>query len=199
MNRLGWSILLLLVLAGAAFALMLQPASGPQPGGPSEASAPTARIFVPPSSNRSGLIVPVAGVAPAQLVDTWGQSRAGGLREHHAIDIMAPRGTPVLAARGGRVEKLFESGAGGHTIYVRSADGGYVDYYAHLDAYRTGLAEGQLVRQGEAIATVGSTGNASPDGPHLHFEVKRMGAGDKWYGGEPLNPYPLLAEAPAGG
>lgn len=195
MNRLGWGILLLLVLAGAAFALMLQPGSSPAPSGVTTTSQPIARV----RANAAGLIVPVAGITPDQLVDTWGQSRAGGLRQHHALDIMAPRGTPVLAARGGRIEKLFDSVAGGHTLYIRTADGGHVDYYAHLDAYASGLQEGQLVRQGQAIATVGFTGNASPDGPHLHFEVKRMGPSDRWHQGTPLNPYPLLAGTGGGG
>jgi murein DD-endopeptidase MepM/ murein hydrolase activator NlpD len=196
-NRLGWTILLLLVLAGGAFALMLSPGSAPPPD---SASGPAlAQPVERWRSNDSGFVIPVAGVAPAQLADTWGQSRAAGLRQHHAIDIMAPRGTPVVAARSGRIEKLFDSTAGGRTIYIRTADGGYVDYYAHLDAYAPGLHEGQLVRQGQGIATVGSTGNANPDGPHLHFEVKRMGAGDKWHGGEPLNPYPLLAGTGDGG
>lgn len=198
MNRLGWAILLLMLVVGGAFALMLRPGSAPPPVAVLTPVEP-APAALPAPVAASGLVIPVAGMPAAALVDTWGQSRAGGEREHHAIDIMAPRGTPVIAARAGRVEKLFESGAGGHTIYIRTADGGYVDYYAHLDAYRAGLHEGQDVRQGEAIATVGSTGNASPDGPHLHFEVKRMAPGDKWYGGEPLNPYPLLAVPPADG
>jgi murein DD-endopeptidase MepM/ murein hydrolase activator NlpD len=196
MNRLGWTILLLLVLAGGAFALMLSPGSTPRDSAPGPALAQSTERW---RSNDSGFVIPVAGITPAQLADTWGQSRAGGEREHHAIDIMAPRGTPVVAARSGRVEKLFDSAAGGRTIYIRTADGGYGDYYAHLDAYASGLHEGQLVRQGQGIATVGSTGNASPDGPHLHFEVKRMAAGDRWHGGEPLNPYPLLAGTGGGG
>ena len=197
MNRLGWSILLLLVLAGGAFALMLSPGTAPPPSGAASApaTAPAARL----RANAAGLIVPVAGIAPAQLVDTWHQSRGGGAREHQAIDIMAPRGTAVLAARGGRVEKLFDSADGGRTIYIRTADGAHIDYYAHLDAYAAGLQEGQLVRQGQGIGTVGSTGNASPEGPHLHFAVKHMAAGERWHQGTPLNPYPLLAGTGGGG
>jgi murein DD-endopeptidase MepM/ murein hydrolase activator NlpD len=106
---------------------------------------------------------------------------------------MAARGTPVLAAAGGTVEKLFESEAGGHTVYVRSPDKRWVYYYAHLDAYAPDLREGMAVARGRAIGTVGSTGNADPAGPHLHFEIKRMGAGEKWYQGRGINPYPLLA------
>ena len=141
----------------------------------------------------SGLAIPVAGVRPDQLLDTFTQARAGG-RPHDAIDIMAPRGTPVIAAAGGTVEKLFFShGGGGITVYVRSPDRAWIYYYAHLDGYAPGLAEGQLVRRGDPIGFVGSTGNASPDGPHLHFAISRMGPTDRFWQGTPINPYPLLA------
>lgn len=187
MNRFGWFLLLIFILLVVGFALMLRPASE-QP-----APSPTPTAPATPVQTSSGLIIPVAGVKPEQLTDTWGQSRGGGSREHHAIDIMAPRGTPVIAAAPGRVEKIFESDNGGHTVYVRSPDGSTVYYYAHLDAYRPGLAEGQQVATGEQIATVGSTGDASPDAPHLHFEIKRMAAGEGWWQGQEVNPYPLLA------
>lgn len=142
----------------------------------------------------AGLAIPVAGVKPGQLVDTFTQARAGGARVHDAIDIMAPDGTPVFAAAPGTVEKLFFSdGGGGITIYVRSDDGRWTYYYAHLEGYAPGLAEGQRVKQGQVIGRVGHTGNASPDGPHLHFAINRMQAGQKWYQGDPINPYPLLA------
>ena len=185
MTRLGWVLLLLFLVLGAAVALMLnfggratqEPATRPPP-----AAAPQA-----------GLVIPVAGVGPAQLTDTWGDSRGGGTRRHNAIDIMAPRGTPVVAAAPGVVEKLFDSRNGGRTIYVRSDDGGTVHYYAHLDGYRDGLREGQRVSTGDVIGTVGSTGSASEDAPHLHFEVKRMGPGERWHQGREVNPYPLLA------
>lgn len=143
-----------------------------------------------PSGN---LVIPVEGVRAGQLRDTFTQARAGGLRVHDAIDIMAPRGTPVLAAAPGRIEKLFVSKAGGNTVYQRAADGALIYYYAHLDAYAPGLAEGQAVRAGQRIGTVGSTGNADPAAPHLHFAVLRTRAGAKWYDpATPLNPYPLL-------
>jgi peptidoglycan LD-endopeptidase LytH len=141
----------------------------------------------------SGLAIPVAGMSAAQLVDTYSQSRAGGARVHNAIDIMAPRGTPVVAAAPGTVEKLyFSQGGGGISAYVRSEDGQWIYYYAHLDAYAPGLAEGQRVARGQAIGTVGSSGNANPAGPHLHFAVHRMAAGERWHQGTPVNPYPLL-------
>ena len=142
----------------------------------------------------AGLAIPVAGIKVGQLSDTFTQARAGGARAHDAIDIMAPRGTPVVAAAPGRVEKLFNSkGGGGITVYVRSADNHWMYYYAHLDRYAPGLAEGQSVQRGTALGTVGSTGNANPAGPHLHFAINRMSPGQKWYQGSPINPYPLLA------
>ena len=148
----------------------------------------------------AGLAIPVAGIKASQLSDTFTQARAGGARVHDAIDIMADRGTLVLAAAPGRVEKIFLSdGGGGKTIYVRSPDGRWIYYYAHLDQYAAGLAEGQQVRRGQVLGTVGSTGNASPDGPHLHFAIHRMAAGEKWYQGSAVNPFPLLAGKRAAG
>jgi murein DD-endopeptidase MepM/ murein hydrolase activator NlpD len=192
-NRFGWFLLLLFILGAIAFALML--GSGREQSAP----APAPTMSAAPAQTSSGLVIPVAGVRPEQLTDTWGQSRGGGMREHHAIDIMAPRGTPVIAAAPGRVEKIFESDNGGHTVYVRSPDGSMVYYYAHLDAYRPGLAEGQQVKTGDVIATVGSTGDASPDAPHLHFEIKRMAPGEGWWQGQEINPFPLLAGKPGAG
>jgi murein DD-endopeptidase MepM/ murein hydrolase activator NlpD len=148
----------------------------------------------------TGLALPVAGVKPAKLLDTFTQARAGGARVHDAIDIMAPRGTPVVAAAPGIVEKLFFSnGGGGITAYVRSPDRHWIYYYAHLDAYAPGLREGRTIRRGDPIGTVGSTGNANPAGPHLHFAILRMRPGDKWHQGTAINPYPLLARKRGGG
>jgi murein DD-endopeptidase MepM/ murein hydrolase activator NlpD len=149
---------------------------------------------VPPVQVAPGapLAVPVAGVAPAQLTDTFIEARGSG-RSHDAIDIMAARGTAVLAAAEGTVEKLyFSTGGGGITIYVRSPDRRWIYYYAHLDRYAPGLTEGQQVRPGALIGYVGSTGDASPDGPHLHFAVNFMAPGERWWEGTPVNPYPLL-------
>ena len=151
------------------------------------ASTVVTPVNVPP------LIIPVAGVRREQLVDTFTQSREGGARVHHAIDIMAPRGTPVIAAAAGQVEKLFVSGLGGNTVYVRSPERTLIYYYAHLDAYAPGLAAGQTVRQGQPLGTVGSTGDASADAPHLHFEIQQTGRdGGWWQKIAALNPYPLL-------
>lgn len=142
----------------------------------------------------AGLAIPVSGIKANQLTDTYTQARAGGARVHDAIDIMADEGTPVIAATDGKVEKLFFSnGGGGITIYVRSPDQRWTYYYAHLQGYAPGLVEGQQVMRGQVIGRVGHTGNANAEGPHLHFAINRMDPGQKWYQGEPINPYPLLA------
>jgi len=198
MTRVGrWMLLgFLIVIGGFAFLVNRAPRPIAQPVVP-----PTAVPAVPvtpaaaapaPVAAGGGLVIPVAGIQPGQLVDTWGQARAEGAREHHAIDIMAPRGTPVLAAAAGTIEKLFESKDGGHTIYIRRADPAWIDYYAHLDSYVPDLREGITVRQGQPIGTVGSTGDANPEAPHLHYEIKRMAAGEGWWQGENINPYPIL-------
>ena len=142
----------------------------------------------------TGLAVPVSGIEPSNLTDTYRQARAAGARVHDAIDIMAPQGTPVVAAAPGRVEKLFFSkGGGGITAYVRSPDDRWIYYYAHLQDYAPGLKEGQMVKRGDPIGRVGATGNANPAGPHLHFAIHRMKPEDDWHEGTAINPYPLLA------
>jgi murein DD-endopeptidase MepM/ murein hydrolase activator NlpD len=168
----------------------------PAPDTPAPAAAPVTAVPSAPVQPAGGaLLVPVAGVARTQLTDTFTAARGTG-RSHDAIDIMAARGTPVLAAAEGTVEKLyFSNGGGGITIYVRSPDRRWMYYYAHLDRYAPGLAEGQRVRAGTVIGFVGSTGDASPDGPHLHFAVNAMAAGERWWEGTPINPYPLLTGA----
>jgi murein DD-endopeptidase MepM/ murein hydrolase activator NlpD len=139
------------------------------------------------------LIIPVEGIRSSQLIDTFAEER-GEERVHAALDIMAPLGTRVLAAAPGKVESLFQSEAGGNTIYVRSEDGQTIYYYAHLDSYARDLQEGDAVQRGQVLGTVGFTGNASPAGPHLHFAVMRTTPDAAWW--EPataINPYPLLA------
>ena len=131
----------------------------------------------------SGLALPVVGVKPDQLTDTFDDARSQG-RRHDAIDIMSPEGTPVIAASDGTIEKLFNSVRGGLTVYERSPDQKWEYYYAHLSAYAPGLHEGQQVKRGQVIARVGHTGDASAAGPHLHFEVRHYDT--------PINPVPLL-------
>lgn len=160
-------------------------------GGTSSQTTLASGVVTP--ANVPRLLIPVAGVRPGQLVDTFTQSRDGGARVHNAIDILAPRGTPVIAAAAGKVEKLFVSGLGGNTVYVRSPERTLIYYYAHLDAYAPGLTERQTVRQGQPLGTVGSTGDASPDAPHLHFEIQQTGTdGGWWQQTAAINPFPLL-------
>ena len=137
------------------------------------------------------LTLPVDGIDRGDLRDTFADARGGG-RAHEAIDIMAPRHTPVRAVEDGTIQKLFESAAGGLTIYQFEPSGTFTYYYAHLDRYADGLAEGQTVKRGDIIGYVGSTGNAAPHAPHLHFAIFRLGPERQWWRGEPINPYPIL-------
>jgi peptidoglycan LD-endopeptidase LytH len=171
-------------------------ATGTKPASPKAratgaAAGDAARVPAQPVSG--DLVIPVEGIRGRDLADTFTQARGGGTRLHEALDIMAPRGTPVVAAAAGTVEKLFLSKPGGKTIYIRSPDKGTIHYYAHLDQYAPGLAEGQSVRTGQRLGTVGSTGNADPAGPHLHFAILRTAPQAKWWEpSTPVNPYPLL-------
>jgi peptidoglycan LD-endopeptidase LytH len=146
------------------------------------------------SSNFIGtlkLIIPVSGVKPDQLLDTFTDSRSEG-RVHDAIDIPAPAGTPVLAATDGEIIKLFQSERGGTTIYQLSPDKKLVFYYAHLQRYADGMEVGRIARQGEVIAFVGDTGNAGAGNYHLHFSVSIVADPKRYWEGQNINPYPLL-------
>ena len=167
------------------------PPAGAEDTGPPRPVPPDA-VPVRPTRNPSGLVVPVQGVAPGELHDTFSDAR-GEDRSHEALDIMAPRGTPVLAVADGHVEKLFDSKPGGLTIYQFDPAGRHAYYYAHLDRYATGLEEGDAVEQGQVIGYVGSTGNASDEAPHLHFGIFELGPEKRWWEGTAINPYPLLA------
>ena len=152
--------------------------------------APASVVLAP-----SGLAMPLPDLKPGQLLDTFDQAR-GTERRHEALDIMAPAGTPVLAVADGHIEKLFTSDAGGLTLYQFEPSGRYAYYYAHLQAYAPGLVEAKTVKRGEVIGYVGSTGNANPAAPHLHFAVFALGPERKWWKGTPINPYPLLGGLP---
>ncbi len=150
-------------------------------------------VTQPRDEETRGLMVPVLNVRPADLTDTFSQMPGQGASLHEALDIMAPAGTSVVAAAPGVIEKKFRSKAGGLTLYVRSNDRKTIYYYAHLGEYADGLREGQRVRRGQRLGTVGSTGNASIDAPHLHFAILRTTKDAQWW--EPasaVNPYPLL-------
>jgi len=137
------------------------------------------------------LIIPVQGVRPDQLQDTFMDARTEG-RVHDAIDIPAPGGTPVLAAGDGEIAKLFQSERGGITIYQYNSDKKLIYYYAHLQRYADALAPGKFVRQGEVIAYVGDTGNAGPGNYHLHFSISVIPNPTRYWEGTNINPYPLL-------
>jgi peptidoglycan LD-endopeptidase LytH len=139
------------------------------------------------------ITVPVAGVRARDVRGSFDASRGDHL--HAAVDILAPRGTPVLSADDGRVWKIRSNALGGLTIYAVDPGERFVYYYAHLDAYRRGLAEGQPLAKGDTIGYVGTTGNAPPDVPHLHFQVSRIGADRRWWTGTPVDPAPVLRDA----
>lgn len=141
----------------------------------------------------SGLIIPVAGVQADQLIDTYTAARSEG-RVHNAIDIMAAKRTPVLATADGPVKRLFNSVKGGITLYQLSTDGRTVYYYAHLDSYAPGIAEGKMLRQGEVLGYVGDTGNAGAGNYHLHFAVWKISDPKNFWTGEDQNPYLLLRQ-----
>lgn len=177
--------------------------TAPPPARPRDDSAATPLTFSSPTTNSSptvpsptspspaGLIIPVAGVRPGQLRDTFSEARSEG-RVHDAIDIPAPQGTAVLAAADGPIVKLFQSVRGGTTIYQLSVDGKFVYYYAHLDRYADGLGEGHFAKQGETIAYVGDTGNAGAGNYHLHFSISEISNPKDFWHGVNINPYPLL-------
>ncbi|MES2885879.1 MAG: peptidoglycan DD-metalloendopeptidase family protein [Pseudomonadota bacterium] len=154
--------------------------------------AATVNAAEPPSPVDSApLLIPVSGIASSQLRDTFSDAR-GSNRVHDAIDIMASKGTPIVAAVEGRVVKLFNSVPGGLTLYQFDASERHAYYYAHLDGYAPGLAEGQLLKRGELLGFVGYSGNASPNAPHLHFAIFELGPEKRWWQGTAINPYPLL-------
>lgn len=161
------------------------PAASPSVDGPGIQITPT------PAVQASGLIIPVAGVRADQLLDTFSAARGDG-RVHDAIDIAAAQGTPVLAVANGKILKLFQSKAGGTTIYQLSSNEKFIYYYAHLDRYADGLHEGRIVTQGETIAYVGDTGNAGAGNYHLHFSIAETSDPKRYWEGVNINPYPLL-------
>jgi murein DD-endopeptidase MepM/ murein hydrolase activator NlpD len=130
-------------------------------------------------------------VRPEQLADTYTQARGQG-RVHDAIDIAAPRGTPVVATADGVILKLFQSDRGGITLYELAPDRHTIYYYAHLDRYTPGMAEGRPLKQGDVLGYVGNTGNAGAGNYHLHFEVTTTADPKRYWAGTPQNPFPLL-------
>ena len=181
----------------AAPSLSGAPATALPPAGETAAAPPA----VPGSAGggvddlrRRRLLMPVQGVRPEQLQDTFGDARSGHL--HEALDIMAPRNSAVLAVEDGSVAKLFVSRQGGNTIYQFDPTSTYAYYYAHLERYADGLREGMPLRRGEVIGYVGTSGNAPPEAPHLHFSIFRLNPDKHWWQGTAIDPYPVLALPP---
>lgn len=178
--------------ASSAPAPVQQPAaSAPIAPATTDTRATSPVATAPIAAGEGTLTIPVQGVTSAQLRDTFSEARSEG-RVHEALDVMAPRGTPVLAVADGTVEKLFTSVPGGLTIYQFEPTGRYAYYYAHLDRYADGLQEKQAIRRGEVIGYVGSTGNADPSAPHLHFAIFELGPERQWWKGTAINPYPVF-------
>ncbi len=171
--------------------LSVTPAPTPPPDKTDEPAATAPPSLVP--TNANDLLIPVAGVRADQLRDTFTDARSEG-RVHDALDIMSPCGTPVVAAADGLVVKFFQSVRGGTTIYERSTDDKTIYYYAHLQRYADGLAEQQTIRRGQTIAYVGDTGNAGPGNCHLHFAIWLITDPKRYWDGQNINPYPLLAK-----
>ncbi len=179
----GW------ILGGAFIVILAAPAmmrAKPAPAMPAMPAMPTRTAAMPVA-----ILVPVQGITREQLKDNFGEARGIG-RTHGAIDILAARGTPVLASVDGTIRKLFTSNAGGLTIYQFDRDQRRVYYYAHLDRYADGVHEGLFVPQGTVIGYVGTSGNAPEGTPHLHFAIEDLPPTKEWWKGTPVNPYPLL-------
>ncbi|NOT63285.1 MAG: M23 family metallopeptidase [Acidobacteria bacterium] len=179
----------------AAFPTQVQPSvtpaptvSAPNKAAEEPATQPIAEAVLPAGLK---LIIPVEGIKPDQLRDTFNDARSAG-RTHNAIDIMAARGTPVLAAADGEVVRLFNSEAGGTTLYQLNQARNVVFYYAHLERYADSLFVGRQVKQGEVIAYVGDTGNAGAGNYHLHFGVWLTDDPKRFWDGTNVNPYELF-------
>ncbi len=171
--------------------------------------APATSVAPPPAESPSGgaqaiteddlrylrsrdLIVPVAGVRATKIASSFDDKR--GSRRHNAIDILAPRGTPILSADEGTVAKIDTSAGGGLSLYIAGPRDRFIFYYAHLEAYRRGIAEGMRIAKGDTIGYVGTTGNAPANTPHLHFAIARADRDKRWWKGTPLDPLPLLRD-----
>jgi peptidoglycan LD-endopeptidase LytH len=186
--RLGGALLICAVSATACSRARVTTAPAPPAPAPSTVSlTPEAALAA------KALLIPVEGVDASRVRDSYTAARGG--RTHDAVDIMAPRGTPVLAADSGTILKLRQNDAGGITIYQLDPTARFVYYYAHLDHYQKGLVEGMAIRQGEVLGFVGTTGNAPKDLPHLHFQVMLYRGNGQYWGGEPINPHPYLTRA----
>jgi murein DD-endopeptidase MepM/ murein hydrolase activator NlpD len=141
------------------------------------------------------LMVPVAGVDPGGVPDTFEDARDDGRRRHEALDIFAPRGTPVVSADAGVVLAVRESRHGGLTVYATDPDRRFVYYYAPLDRYRAGLRAGAMLARGDVLGAVGTSGNADRRAPHLHFQVTIVDDAGEWWNGRAIDPRPFFVRS----
>ena len=180
---------------GAAPAAAAPPASESRPVDPSvptiSAAPAEARVGALDDLRSRRLTIPVSGIGPGQLQQTFNDRRSDS-RTHHAIDILAPRGTPVVAVEDGTIARLFMSKAGGITLYQYDPGRTYVYYYAHLERYADGLKEGASISRGQLLGYVGTSGNAPPNTPHLHFAIYVTTDPKRWWEGAPIDPFLVL-------
>ena len=171
----------------------------PSPASRPALSSPVAMIVAVDSSfitdtdylKARGILVPVAGADMTRVEDSFNEPR-DGVRVHHAIDILAPRGTPILSADDGKILRMTTSPLGGISMYTVDSEARYVYYYAHMDRYNAVMTPGRSIVRGDTLGFVGTTGNAPKDTPHLHFQVMRWPADGKYWNGEPVNPFEAL-------
>lgn len=170
--------------------------SQPPPPPPVFASTKTTVIGPDPIAElrRRRLLLPLAAARVEAMKGSFGEGRDRGLRPHEAVDLMAPRNAPIHAVDNGVIAKLLSSRAGGLSVYQFDASGDYCYYYAHLEKYAAGLKEGMSIRAGDLLGYVGSSGNASPGAPHLHFAIMRLSDAHQWWKGTPVDPYRVYAE-----
>jgi murein DD-endopeptidase MepM/ murein hydrolase activator NlpD len=179
-------------LADVDSPVLQQRSATASPTGTGGTNSPASMTAAPPEDLvRRHLEVPVEGIKASALTDTFNEKR-GGERVHEALDILAPRNTPVRAVEDGTIARLFESKAGGTTIYQFDPSEQYCYYYAHLERYADGLKEGDHVSRGQVIGYVGTSGNAPKNTPHLHFAVFKLTSAKHWWEGTPINPYGIL-------
>lgn len=193
------------VLAGGPEGESPAPRSGPTTGAGRPAlatasAAPSARVAAAIERLRGrDLLIPVAGVTPSRIEDTFTAGRGGGERQHNAADILAPRNTPIVAADGGTILRMSTNPLGGITIYTADPHREFVYYYAHLERYHPDLVPGNTIEKGDTLGYVGTTGNSPANVPHLHFQIMLWPSDGKWWNGEPVNPYPVLRGASPSG
>ena len=166
-------------------------ASTTEPASASSGASPSASADIDYLRTRQ-ILVPVAGADMSKVYDTFNDPRDGGERVHRAIDILAPRGTPILSADDGRILRMSTNALGGISMYTVDPQNRIVYYYAHMDHYNDAMSPGREIVKGDTLGYVGTTGNAPKNMPHLHFQVMRWPADGKYWNGEPIDPYELL-------